>query len=365
MQKKYTETQYRYRLLLAVLGIILFVQAGSAALLVVKTTVSPSHVYLGQSVTISTHVTELDYPGVMMANVPVKVRVMKPSLATEYLTATTNSSGWATMSYTPGEIGDYGMTDFATVDYSTIPGLPPGGVQTYPTSIPLLVIRDDLNVTAALPFITRLPTYALVPLATLTTAPTAQPVTPAATVQPVVTGTQVTPETPVTPVVPPSQADHVPPVTTLTIAGTEDGNGWYREDVTCTLSAMDNAGGSGVSVTQYSLDGTSWYSYAQPVSLVKPGVATLYYRSADNAGNTEPARVKAIVISGPGAASAGLPVLGTAAAGTSPASSMVQPATGGAPLPSWLITVMMLVIVAVIGGALYWKVRPGTEEPKK
>jgi hypothetical protein len=183
-------------------------------------------------------------------------------------------------------------------------------------------------------------------------------VTPAATVQPVVTGTQVTPETPSTPVIPPSQADHVPPITILTIAGTEDGNGGYREDVTCTLSAMDNAGGSGVSVTQYSFDGTSWYTYAQPVSLVKPGVTTLYYRSADNAGNTEPARVKAIVISGPGAASAGLPVPGTAASGTSPASSPAQTATGS-PLSSWLIPVLLLVIVAAIGGALYLKFRQG------
>ena len=125
-------------------------------------------------------------------------------------------------------------------------------------------------------------------------------VTQATQVTPVTQVTQATPAPQTTSTIPASQSDTTPPVTTLTLAGTEDGSGGYSSDVICTLTAADNPGGSGVSVTQYSFDGTSWNTYRQPFPLDKTGPMVLYYRSSDNAGNTEVANVKAIAISSPG-----------------------------------------------------------------
>jgi hypothetical protein len=83
-------------------------------------------------------------------------------------------------------------------------------------------------------------------------------------------------------------------------------------------------------------------------------VTTLYYRSADNAGNLEVAQVKVITISGPGAVPAGT---------TLPAATATQAGPGSSP-PFWLLALIILIIIAVIGSALYWKSRQ-KEEPKK
>jgi hypothetical protein len=338
-------------LLPVLLGIILVVQVCSAYDLEVKSTASPSHVYLGQSVSISTRVYEPGNPGGNMANLPVMVHVRKPDFTYEYLFSTTNASGWAANTYTPGIIGDYGIAGFTKI-----------GTYWYPTP-DLLMIRDDFNVTAAPAFIPKVPTQKFVPLGTLTPTPAAQPVTSTATAQQTATGTpatqappvtQMTQVIPATPAVMGSQSDTTPPVTTLTLNGTEDGSGGYRSDVICTLAAADNAGGTGVKMTQYSFDGTSWYTYSQPVSVVKAGLTTLYYRSADNAGNLEVAQVKVITISGPAAVPAGTIV---------PAATATQAGSGSSP-PFWLIALIILIIFAVIGGALYWKSRQN-EEPKK
>lgn len=92
-------------------------------------------------------------------------------------------------------------------------------------------------------------------------------------------------------------SDSVAPVTTMNLTGTADSNGGFASDVICTLTASDNAGGSGVNAIQYCFDGATWYVYTKPFSVVKQGTTTVYYRSTDNAGNTEVANVKAIVIS--------------------------------------------------------------------
>jgi hypothetical protein len=56
--------------------------------------------------------------------------------------------------------------------------------------------------------------------------------------------------------------------------------------VTVTLSAADNL--SGVAKTEISLDGGStWQSYANPVTISQDGKYTVSYRSMDNAGNAE------------------------------------------------------------------------------
>ncbi len=56
--------------------------------------------------------------------------------------------------------------------------------------------------------------------------------------------------------------DQTPPTTTISCNGTLGNHGWYISNVTVTLSAADNPGGSGVAQTKYSLDGgTVWNTY--------------------------------------------------------------------------------------------------------
>jgi parallel beta-helix repeat protein len=81
--------------------------------------------------------------------------------------------------------------------------------------------------------------------------------------------------------------DNIPPTTTTSLSGTLANNGWYISDVQVTLTATDNEGGSGVAKTEYSFDGTSWNTYLAPFTVSAEGTTTLYYRSADNAGNVE------------------------------------------------------------------------------
>ena len=83
--------------------------------------------------------------------------------------------------------------------------------------------------------------------------------------------------------------DAVPPTTTAT--GAVNG-GWCRTAVTVGLTAKDNAGGSGVASTEYSLDGAAW-SAGTSIPIPAPadhsgdGLHTILYRSADAGGNVE------------------------------------------------------------------------------
>jgi hypothetical protein len=53
--------------------------------------------------------------------------------------------------------------------------------------------------------------------------------------------------------------DTTPPTTTATETGTQGKNNWYTSNTTITLTATDNANGSGVDITEYSLDNsTTW-----------------------------------------------------------------------------------------------------------
>lgn len=209
--------RYRRYLLPVFLGCIILLQACSAVLVQIDTSVSPTQVYLGRSVTVYAHVHATDYPGVKMANVPVKVRISKPSLTSVFVTGTTNASGWASLPYTPDETGMYGTTGFATVDFSTIPGLPTAGVQNYPVSPPLLVAMNDLNVTAAPPrFIPRtVSTAGLVQVGVTTPAPTAAITSPAPTATstpPVPPEEQASPSASATTAVPASPPGTLPTV---------------------------------------------------------------------------------------------------------------------------------------------------------
>lgn len=80
--------------------------------------------------------------------------------------------------------------------------------------------------------------------------------------------------------------DRSAPVTSISLNGTQGNNGWYRSDVAVTLSAADNASGSGVSATKYSLDsGATWLTYSSPFTA--SGSTLVLARSWDNAGNDE------------------------------------------------------------------------------
>ncbi|MCL4424296.1 MAG: hypothetical protein M1299_13185 [Firmicutes bacterium] len=90
--------------------------------------------------------------------------------------------------------------------------------------------------------------------------------------------------------------DKTPPTTEALLGGTPGLNGWYTSDVQVTLSASDNAGGTGVARTEYSFDGTTWALYTAPFTLASEGSTTIFYRSADKAGNVETAKTQTIKI---------------------------------------------------------------------
>jgi hypothetical protein len=83
-------------------------------------------------------------------------------------------------------------------------------------------------------------------------------------------------------------SDTTPPVTNASVSGTAGNNGWYRSNVTVSLSATDDS--SGVSGTLYSLDNTPYVGYTSSLTLYE-GNHTLAYYSIDNAGNSEQPKI--------------------------------------------------------------------------
>jgi hypothetical protein len=79
--------------------------------------------------------------------------------------------------------------------------------------------------------------------------------------------------------------DTTPPTTTISLSGTSGLNGWFKSDVTVTLTATDSL--SGISKTEYSFDGVVWITYEAPFTLTTEGNTTIYYKSIDNMGNME------------------------------------------------------------------------------
>jgi len=86
---------------------------------------------------------------------------------------------------------------------------------------------------------------------------------------------------------------------------------------TLTLTAADNAGGSGVKEIQFSLAGAQVGAGIVPggvatVPISANGVTTLTYFTRDNAGNQEPAKTLTVSIDKNGPTIAGLPEPGCA-----------------------------------------------------
>ncbi|WP_211590268.1 ThuA domain-containing protein [Microbispora sp. H11081] len=91
--------------------------------------------------------------------------------------------------------------------------------------------------------------------------------------------------------------DKTAPVTTATTDPAQPEGGSFTGPVTVTLQAADEAGGSGVAKTEYSLDGGDWAAYTAPVTVSGDGEHQLRYRSTDKAGNTEEIKTLTLTIS--------------------------------------------------------------------
>lgn len=95
------------------------------------------------------------------------------------------------------------------------------------------------------------------------------------------------------PVIGESGGDATPPTTTLALSPQPNGAGWNNSNVTATLTATDNAGGSGVKQITYGTSGAQ----VTPSTVVpgatgtliisSAGVTTLNFSATDNAGNSE------------------------------------------------------------------------------
>ncbi|GLW20108.1 hypothetical protein Mame01_01510 [Microbispora amethystogenes] len=85
-------------------------------------------------------------------------------------------------------------------------------------------------------------------------------------------------------------ADRTAPVTSVTTDPARPAGGWFTGQVKVTLTAADEAKGSGLDRTEYKLDGGAWTRYTAPVVLSGDGAHALAYRSADKAGNVEEIR---------------------------------------------------------------------------
>ncbi|GGM33212.1 ThuA domain-containing protein [Dactylosporangium sucinum] len=79
--------------------------------------------------------------------------------------------------------------------------------------------------------------------------------------------------------------DNVAPSVTAAVSGTATG-GFYTGPVEVTLTATDNAGGSGVDKVEYQLDADStWTAYTAPIAVSGDGTHQVRFRASDKAGN--------------------------------------------------------------------------------
>ncbi|WP_052035939.1 OmpL47-type beta-barrel domain-containing protein [Tumebacillus flagellatus] len=91
------------------------------------------------------------------------------------------------------------------------------------------------------------------------------------------------------------QVDVVPPVTSFGLSGSPSNDGWFRENVTVTLTATDDQSGvARIEVQQ--TPGGAFQPYTAPLTLTTEGTTTLAYRSVDNRGNVEDAKTITVKI---------------------------------------------------------------------
>ncbi|ULL16739.1 endonuclease [Paenibacillus sp. H1-7] len=80
-------------------------------------------------------------------------------------------------------------------------------------------------------------------------------------------------------------ADTTPPITTASLSAAPNATGWHNQDVTVTLTALDDR--PGTIVTQYSTNSGAATVYTEPVAVQTEGLNTISYFSTDAAGNAE------------------------------------------------------------------------------
>jgi hypothetical protein len=85
-------------------------------------------------------------------------------------------------------------------------------------------------------------------------------------------------------------SDTTPPTTAISLSGTAGNNGWYRSAVDVTLTATDNAGGSGVKEIHYILDSGTEQTVtgaSATFTISTDGTHLLEYWAVDNSNNVE------------------------------------------------------------------------------
>lgn len=87
-------------------------------------------------------------------------------------------------------------------------------------------------------------------------------------------------------------SDCLAPTTTHALLPSSNADGWNNSDVTVTLSAQDDEGGSGVKEIRYSATGAqsipkTVYEEQDPPVVSAEGTTTISYSATDNAGNRE------------------------------------------------------------------------------
>ena len=111
---------------------------------------------------------------------------------------------------------------------------------------------------------------------------------------------------------PPETVDAVAPTSSAVPSEAPNGNGWNRADLTVSISAVDNPGGSGVKQITYSVAGaqtvplTTVLGSGAAVSITTEGVSVITYFAVDNFGNVEAAKTVTVALDKTPPAIAGL-----------------------------------------------------------
>lgn len=98
-----------------------------------------------------------------------------------------------------------------------------------------------------------------------------------------------------------SNTDTIPPATAAAVSPAPNVNGWNNSNLTVTLTAVDNQGGSGVKQISFSLTGaqtgaSTVAASTASVAIGAEGTTTLTYFSTDNAGNAEAPKTLTVML---------------------------------------------------------------------
>ena len=80
----------------------------------------------------------------------------------------------------------------------------------------------------------------------------------------------------------PEPGDNINPTVEVTLNGATNAAGVYTDSVTVTIEAADEGG---LATTEYSLNGSDFQAYSEPLTITTPGEYTVEARATDNAGN--------------------------------------------------------------------------------